>query len=43
VAKSQGIAFNKSIKNKFAYTKVASDMDISAILETIEDLKQNKQ
>lgn len=43
VANSQGKEFNTLIKNKFNYVKVAENLDLTQILETIEKLKENKK
>lgn len=41
VAKSQGIGFNRFIKGEFPYAKVAENLDLTEILQTIKELKEN--
>lgn len=40
VAKSQGVALNKFIRNKFPCTKVAEEIDLTEIYATIKQLKE---
>lgn len=42
VAKSQGIALNRFIKDKFKYSKAGEKLDLTEVLETIKRLKENK-
>ena len=43
IAESQGVAFNRFIKSKFDYSKVAQDLDISGVLKIIEEAKKNQK
>lgn len=42
IAKSQGVALNEHLKNKFNCQKVAEGMDLTEILTFIEELKKAK-
>ena len=42
VAESQGVALNRFLKNKFPCAKVAQEIDLTEILQIIEELKKNK-
>lgn len=42
VADSQGIEFNKLIRNKFKYVKAVVGIDLTEIYETIDALKETK-
>jgi len=42
IAKSQGVALNRFIKNKFDCEKVSKELDLTSVYEIINKLKKNK-